>query len=150
MLVDRHDLFIDLFIMLVRNIAYNFFEQIFERNDAFESAVFIYDETEVCLGLLHLSQDIFEPRRVNHVKGRLQHILEAKLLGMQKIGHHVFAVYEADHVIERLAINRQARVAILMESRVICSSELSLEIAAISVRGTIASRTNVSENSNTR
>jgi hypothetical protein len=67
----RRNLLIYLFIVLIRNVTYNFFEQILKRNDAFESAVFIDYKTKMRLRFLHLPQNIFKPRGVDYVQWRL-------------------------------------------------------------------------------
>ena len=62
--------------------------------------MFVNHETKVGFGLLHLPQDVVEPGCINDVKRRLQHVLESKLFGAQQKRHHIFAVYEANHVID--------------------------------------------------
>src|SRR5882724_854788 len=102
--------------MLVRDVANNFFQQIFKRNDALQPTVLVDDETEMRFGLLHLPEHILQSRCVDHVQGGLKHILEAETFRSEQVRHHVFTMNKADHVIERFAVNRQARVTILLES----------------------------------
>jgi hypothetical protein len=73
-------------------------------------------ETKMHFRLLHLAQHVFEPCGVNDIQRRLQNIFEFEFLRMQQIRHDVFAVYEPAHVVKRLSIHRQTRVAMLIES----------------------------------
>src|SRR5688572_9691835 len=99
MLVDLGGLCIYSFVMLVGNIADYLFEQIFESNDAFESAMFADDEPEMLLCFLHLAQDVFESRSIDRVEWWLQSVFDCELLGMKQAGHHVFAVNKAARVV---------------------------------------------------
>src|SRR5215217_329494 len=102
--------------MLVGDLAYDLFQQVFERDDPFQAAVLVDYEPEVHLCFLHLPQNVFEPGSVDHVQRRLQHIFELESFRVEKIRHHVFAVDEADHVVKRLSIHRQTRITMLVKS----------------------------------
>ena len=101
--------------MFVRNIANNFFQQVFQRDDAFEPAMFVHDKAEMSFRSLHLSQNIFQASGINYIKRRLQRLLEPKFFGTKKKRHDVFAVNEAQHVIKRLFVNCQTRIPMLMK-----------------------------------
>ena len=72
-------------------------------------------KTEMRLGLLHLPQYVFEPRGIDHIHWRLQDFFQAKLFRAQKVRRQILAVDETFDVVERVAIYRQARVAILLK-----------------------------------
>ena len=73
------------------------------------------DESEMRLLPLHLTQNVFEPRRIHDIHRRLKNVFEAKLLRPQQIRHQVFAMNEANHIIQRAAIHRQTRITILLK-----------------------------------
>ena len=66
--------------MLVRNIADDLFQQIFESDDPFDASMLVDDKSEVRLCFLHLPQHIFQARRVHDVHRRLEHVLQFELL----------------------------------------------------------------------
>src|SRR6185503_7543620 len=103
-----HDLLVDFLVMLVRDLAHDLFQQIFERDDAFEPAVFVDYKSKMHLRLLHLAQDGLKPRSINDVHRRLQNVFEPEFFRMKQIRHHVLAVYKAADVVERLPVNGQA------------------------------------------
>src|SRR2546421_8673741 len=70
-IADRRDLLVDFFIMLVRNIADDFFQQIFQRDDPFDASMLVDDKSEMGLRFLHLAQYILQTRRVYDVHWRL-------------------------------------------------------------------------------
>src|SRR6266567_5918146 len=102
--------------MFIRDIAHNLFQEVFKRDYALESAMFVDDKAEVCLGLLHLPENILETGGVNYIDRWLQHIFEPESFGLQEIRHHVLTVNDTDYVIERLAVDRQPRIAMLLKS----------------------------------
>ena len=110
------NLLIDFFVVFVGNIADDLFQKVFERDDALDTAVFVNDETEVKFFLLHLAQNVFEPRRINDVIRLFQNPVEFEHSRFdEQILHHVFAVQNAAHIVERFAVNRQTRIAVFAE-----------------------------------
>jgi hypothetical protein len=102
--------------VLIRNLTNYLFQQVLQRNDSFKSAMLVDYEAEVHLGLLHLLQYVFKSRCIDHEERRLQDIGKSELLGLENVGHYILAVYETDHVVNRLPVNGQTRVAMLFES----------------------------------
>ena len=90
----------DLFVVFVRDISDNFLEQVFQRDDSFQTSVFVNHKAEVHLRALHLPQHVFQPRSINDVKRRLQHIRQAEVVGVQQVRHYVLAMNESDHIID--------------------------------------------------
>src|SRR5438445_4232146 len=104
-------LFVDLFVMLVRDVADDLLEQVLERNDALDAAVLIDDKAEMKLLVLHLTQHILEPRRIDHVIRFVDDRIDPELIWLANVADEIFAVYDAGDVVERVAIYRQTRVA---------------------------------------
>ena len=63
----RVDLLVDLFVVLVRNVADDLFEQVLERDYALDAAVLVDDKAEMKFLLLHLPQHILEPGRIDNI-----------------------------------------------------------------------------------
>jgi len=57
--------------MLVRNIADDLFQQIFEGDDPFDTSMLVDDKAKMGLCFLHLPQHILQTRRVDNVHRRL-------------------------------------------------------------------------------
>src|SRR5690606_35001854 len=106
-------LFIDLLVVLVVDLADNFFEQVLKRDYPLDAAVLIKDESEVKFFLLHLPEHILEPCRVHDINGFLHYPLELEGLWLQQVNKNVFAVDHATHIVHRLAVDRQSRVSML-------------------------------------
>ena len=113
---SRRNLLIYLFIVFVRNFADDLFQQVFESDDAFQSSVFVDYEAKVRFLFLQLSQDIFEAGRVDHEQRRLHYFFETKALGLELIGHYIFAMHKANHVINGASVHRKTRIPVLFES----------------------------------
>ena len=94
--------------MLVGYFTDNLFQQVLERDDAFNASVLVDHESEMRLGFLHLPQHVLQTRRVHDIHWRLQNLVESEFFRPQEKLGHVFAVNEADHIIGRFAIHGQA------------------------------------------
>ena len=104
--------------MLVRNIAHNLFQQIFQSDDAFNTAVLVDDKTKMRLGFLHLAQHVFQSPGVHHVHRRLEHGFEFEFLRLQQVRDQILAVDKANYVVHRFAIDGQPRVSVCLKGTV--------------------------------
>ena len=109
--LDQHRRGID--IMLVLDLADDLLDQILDRHQPVDAAEFVDHHRDVGAGLPHLHEQIKD----RHRRRNEQHLAQQTLQpGGATIGNrpeHVLDVHEADHVVERLAIDRHARVAVL-------------------------------------
>src|SRR5437667_1470021 len=97
-------------VELVANIAYQFFEQVFDGDEPGGSTVFVDDNREMELSRLHQLEQLvglfglgYELRRAHD--GAHQLVAAAGPLG----AHHVFRVRDADDVVDVVADHGQAR-----------------------------------------
>ena len=62
--------------------------------------MFIDNKTEMHLGLLHLPEHVFQTRRVDNKKRRLQNVFKAKFPRSEQMRNQILAVDEADYIVE--------------------------------------------------
>ena len=96
-------------VELVANVAYQFFEQVFDGNEAGGSTVFVDDDREMELSRLHQLEQLvgllglgYELRRPHDRAHQL--VAAAGPL----CAHHVFRVRDAHDVVDAVAHHRQA------------------------------------------
>src|SRR5882762_1406082 len=110
------DLLVNFFIVFVRNISNYFFEKILKRKNSLDATMFVNDEAEVDFGFLHLAQDVLESCSIRHIERRLEDMFQTKCFRSQQIWHNIFAVDNADDVVQGSSINRKSRVPVLTKS----------------------------------
>ena len=69
------DLFVNFFIVFIGNIADDFFQKVFDRNDSFEPPCSSTTNPK-WFSFLHLPQNVFEPRRINDIERFFQNFFE--------------------------------------------------------------------------
>ena len=96
--------------MFVGDVTYYFFDQVLDRQQAVDAAVFVHHQRQVHPGLAHLQQQVQHRDLRGHHQRAAQQRFELERLWPADIRIHVLDVHHADDLIELLAIDRQARV----------------------------------------
>jgi|GEM_PF-5131298 len=101
-------------VVLVLYLADDLLDEILDRDDSVGAGKFVDHDREVRSLRPHVRQHVERPTRLGHVK-RLAHQLSpvGRRLGAPcEVGEHVLDVDHADHLVERFAVDRNARVAV--------------------------------------
>jgi len=98
---------------LAGELADDFLQQVLQRDDALDVAVFIDDKGGALAAALELHQLLVQRRGFGHEIRLVQQGFEGR--GRQRRGIHLrdkpLDMQQADHVVDRLAVDGQARVA---------------------------------------
>ena len=96
--------------MLVADLADNLFEDVLERDDSRESAVFIRDQSEMAALHLHLPQHLVDAFRPRHPQRRAEQVLQHDQLRIGEQRDDVLGVEHAANAIEIAFVHRHSRV----------------------------------------
>src|SRR5690625_7784233 len=106
--------------MLVADIAYDLFEDVFERDQPGGPAILIHDNGDVRLGRLAFPQEVVQLLTERH-KQRWPRDLRpvdcVVLLSVTEIWEQVFSVNDAPHVLDMRRTQAEAAMAALSECR---------------------------------
>src|ERR1051325_8542881 len=97
--------------VLVLYLADYLFEYVFDGDEAREPAVLVYHERELHVRLLHLFEELVYGLRLGHEVCVAQHRADWLVLALVgEVGQEVAHVYDADHVVDLLAVDGYSRV----------------------------------------
>jgi hypothetical protein len=102
------DLFSRLLVKLVVNLADNLFEQIFQREDSLDAAVFVYDEEKVHSTCLHLPQRLPGRSYFGNERRLPEQSLETEVTRIRAAHVKILAIRHAAYVIDVRAVYRQS------------------------------------------
>ena len=100
-------------VVLVLDLADDLLDHVFDRHQPVDAAELVDHHRDMGARLAHLHQEIEDRQRRRHEQHLAQQRRELGLAPLGDRGQHVLDVDEADHVVERFAIDRHARVALL-------------------------------------
>ena len=101
--------------MLVLDVADNFLEQVLERDQPIGSAIFIHDDRHMTFLAPHLEQQVEDLHGRRNEQHGPEHARQCETLIARHHGKQVLDVQEALHVVERFAVNRNARMSLLKD-----------------------------------
>ena len=94
-------------VVFVGDVADDLLDQILDRHQPVDAAVFVHHQRQMHMRLAHLQQQVEHRDLRRHQQRAAEDTLQLELVGAADIGEHVLDVDHARHVIEFLAIHRQ-------------------------------------------
>ena len=105
--------------MLVLDFADDLLDQILDRDNPVRAGKLVQHDGEVHPLRAHIRQHVERVAGLRHVKG-LPHQrgpVAGRRIGLGEIGEHVLDVDHPDHIVQLVAIDRHARMAVIREDR---------------------------------
>ncbi len=102
-------------VMLVFDLADDLFDQVLDRDQAVDAAIFVYDQRHMGPLLLHLLQQHPDGHRGRHVQHRSQHRPQGELAAGPEavLQRQILEVDQPQRAVQRAAKDRNARKAVL-------------------------------------
>ena len=100
-------------VVLVLDLADDLLDQVLDRDQPVDAAELVDHHRDVGARLAHLHQQVEDRQRRRDEQHLAQQPRELRRAAVGDRRQHVLDVDEADHVVERLAIDRHARMAVL-------------------------------------
>ena len=97
-------------VVLVLDLAHDLLDQILDGEQPVGAAELVDHQRHVGARAAHVEQHVEHRQGRRHEDHAAQYVAQVELLGGAPVGQHVLDVDHADHVVERFAIDRIARM----------------------------------------
>ena len=98
--------------MLVLDLADDLLDQVLDGQQPVAAAELVDHQRHVRARAAHVEQHVEHRQRRRHEHDAAQYVAQVEFLGGAPVGQHVLDVDHADHVVERFAIDRVARMGL--------------------------------------